>query len=491
MESTKSPSVELLGQQQPRLKVTPTAAAHDAADVIEMLACYGLVLDPWQQMALQCGLRLGDDGRWAADTVAICAPRQSGKGCLIEARALSGVMLFGEHTVAVSAHEARTTRLSFERVLAYLESYDDLRRRVRSVQRWVGREQIRLQDGSLIVFPARSRGALRGYTVDSLILDEAQYLTNALFEAVLPTLSARPRMQTRHLGTVPTHLGDGEVFGRLRAAALADSGDGRLCYLEWSADPGCDLDDREQWAQANPVLGRRISVDAVAAERRELSAEGFARERLGLWPVDRLEHVFPLEVWTALAAQGPLDGTPPSALAVDASPGRLLAVAGAWALDDSVLHVELLATDYVADPLQALQWVVVMWVILSSRCLGCAGVEPVEQAVEDFLAADLALAGGVVALPLQGGSELDGGDEEAAGFADRLEVAVHVDRSSAVAVAEHASVHLGAELAHLPAFVVGGELAGLAVEGLDFLGDGEVFVGDGLVGDTGVNHCHG
>ena len=358
MVLTRSPSGELLGQQEPRLKVTPTAAADDAADVIEMCACYGLVLDPWQQTALQCGLRLSGDGRWAADTVAVCAPRQSGKGCLIEARALSGVMLFGERTVAVSAHEARTTRLSFERVLAYLESYDDLRRRVRSVQRWVGREQIRLQDGSLIVFPARSRGALRGYTCDSLILDECQYLTDAQHEAVLPTLSARPNTQEWMLGTVPTHLGDGEVFGRLRAAALADSGDGRLCYLEWSADPGCDLDDREQWARANPALGRRISVDAVAAERRELSAEGFARERLGLWPVDRLEHVFPLEVWTALAAQGPPDGTPPSALAVDASPDRVLAVAGAWALDDSVLHVELLATDCVADPLQALQWVV-------------------------------------------------------------------------------------------------------------------------------------
>ncbi len=184
------------------------------------------------------------------------------------------MLLFGERTVAVSAHEARTTRLSFERVLAYLESYDDLRRRVSSVQRWVGREQIRFQDGSLIVFPARSRGALRGYTVDSLILDERQYLTDAQHEAVLPTLSARPNTQKWMLGTVPTHLGDGEVFGRLRAAALADSGDGRLCYLEWSADPGCDLDDREQWAQANPALGRRISVDAVAAERRERQRRG-------------------------------------------------------------------------------------------------------------------------------------------------------------------------------------------------------------------------
>jgi hypothetical protein len=36
-------------------------------------------------------------------------------------------------------------------------------------------------------------------------------------------------------------------------------------------------------------------------------------------------------------------------------------------------------------------------------------VEPVEDAVEDLLAAELALAGGVDALPLQGGAELDGG----------------------------------------------------------------------------------
>ena len=99
--------------------------------------------------------------------------------------------------------------------------------------------------------------------------------------------------------------------------------------------------------------------------------------------------------------------------------------------------------------------------------------------------------GGVVALALQGGAELDGGDEEGAGFADRLEVAVHLDGAGAVAVAEHAAVHLGAELAHLGAFGVGGQLAGLVVEGFDLLGDREVLVGDGLVGDAGVDHGHG
>jgi hypothetical protein len=110
------------------------------------------------------------------------------------------------------------------------------------------------------------------------------------------------------------------------------------------------------------------------------------------------------------------------------------------------------------------------------------GVEAVEDAVEDLLSADLALTGGVVTLSLQGGSELDGGDEEAAGFADGLEVAVHLDRSSAVPVAEHAPVHLSAKFAHFAAFVIAGELAGLAVECFDLLGDGEGLVGDGLVG---------
>lgn len=351
----KSPAVELLGQHQPRIKVMPTAPANDAADVVELCSAFGLELDGWQRIALESGLGVKPDGMHAAATVAVCAPRQSGKGCVIEARALAGLLLFGEQTIAVSAHEARTTRLSFERVLAYFDNYDDLRRRIKSVQRWVGREQIRLRDGSLLVFPARSRGALRGYSCDALILDEAQYLTNSQYEAVLPTLSARPNTQTWHLGTVPTHLGDGEVFGRLRSAALGPK-PGSLTYLEWSADPGCDLDDRQAWAQANPQLGRRIKVEAVAAERRELSDEGFARERLGLWPVDRVESVIDAEVWAGLAGPGPADGVKPTAIAVDSSPDRDLAIAAAW-VSDAGVHVELMSSAPSHDPLLALEFV--------------------------------------------------------------------------------------------------------------------------------------
>jgi len=83
----------------------------------------------------------------------------------------------------------------------------------------------------------------------------------------------------------------------------------------------------------------------------------------------------------------------------------------------------------------------------------------------------LAFTVGVVALGLQGGPELDG--------------------SGAVAVAEHASVHLAAQLAHLGAFVVGGKPAALVVKSFDLLGDGEVFLGNGFVRDPRVDHSHG
>ena len=79
----------------------------------------------------------------------------------------------------------------------------------------------------------------------------------------------------------------------------------------------------------------------------------------------------------------------------------------------------------------------VKW-ILSGGCV----VEAGEQSVEDLFPPDLALGVGVVALSLQGGAELDGGLEEGARLADRFEVAVQADGAGAVAVAEHACVHL-------------------------------------------------
>ena len=120
-------------------------------------------------------------------------------------------------------------------------------------------------------------------------------------------------------------------------------------------------------------------------------------------------------------------------------------------------------------------------------------VDSLDELVEDGGAFGLAVFLGVVALALEGGPELDGGLEVAAGFAGGFHPAVELDRACAQAVAEHAGVGFAAQLCHAGGFVVGGQLELLSVEGVDFLADGLVLAGHDAVSDAGVDqgHLHG
>ena len=61
-----------------------------------------------------------------------------------------------------------------------------------------------------------------------------------------------------------------------------------------------------------------------------------------------------------------------------------------------------------------------------------------------------------------------------------------LDGSGAVAVAEHAPAHLAAEFTHLAAFVASRDNCWVGHREPRLLGDVEVLLGDGLVGDPGV-----
>ena len=366
--------------------VVPPAAGSEAGDVVDLCAGYGLHLDEWQRIALEAGLGVDGSGLYVSDQVGVCATRQSGKGEIVVALLLGGLLLFGQDTIACSAHLAATTRISFERLLAYFENFDDLRRKVASVQKWVGREQIRLRTGQLVVFPARSAGALRGHSCSAVILDEAQYVSAAQYQAILPTMAAKANSQVWQLGTVPPRLGiDGEVFTRLRDKAL--SGDpGRVSWLEWSAAPGCDIDDRQAWAEANPALGGRISLEAVEAERVGLTEEAFRAERLGVWPVARVDDpVIAVEKWETAVGPPPPNGTRPAALGVDAGPDGSLAITAAWKLPTGKVHVELMDSRS-GDPLAALDYLIELSgfrrvpVVLDSASAATVLVPDLEQA---------------------------------------------------------------------------------------------------------------
>lgn len=78
-------------------------------------------LDEWQDVALEAAMGERADGRWASKFVGISAPRQNGKSQLIVARALAGVLLFGERMIIISAHETDTAREVWKRLIEVIE----------------------------------------------------------------------------------------------------------------------------------------------------------------------------------------------------------------------------------------------------------------------------------------------------------------------------------------------------------------------------------
>lgn len=309
----------------------PPHVSSAGIEAAEMAAAAGLILDPEQRLALDVILAERPDGRWAAFEVAIIAARQNLKTVTLEALVLADLFLFGSHLVIWTAHLFPTTMEAFRDLKRLIDNNDHLRRRVKKISEANGEESIELISGQRLLFRARSKSGGRGLSGDRVILDEAFALGASEMGSLLPTLSARPNPQVVYASSAGKATSD--VLRSVRDRGRA-GGDPSLAYVEWCAPvvpcaddrcdhregtPGCVLDDRDAWRQANPALGRRISVDHIASERRALPAEEFVRERLGWWeePVGA-QAGLPLNLWdasTAGTARGEL-----AALAVDVTP---------------------------------------------------------------------------------------------------------------------------------------------------------------------------
>jgi hypothetical protein len=322
-------------------------------EAVELAHEFGLELDDWQAWYLTCALAYVDGGRWESFEVGGTVPRQNGKGGIIEARVITGLFLLDELLLNYTAHEFKTAQEHFRRIDNLVEGAPlKYRKRVKAIRKASGAEAIELRDGSRLRFLARSQGSGRGFSGDVVFFDEAMILYAPTVGALLPTLSARAKVTTGgpqlwYTGTA----GHGEqalVLAGVRDRAVA-GGDPGLFYAEWAGGTpddhtgsGVDLDDREEWARANPALGSgRIELDFIERERAAMSDEDFARERLGLWGTGALHGAIDPDVWRAL---GDMDSRPTGqvALAVDVPPeGRRASIARAVLRPDGRVHVEV------------------------------------------------------------------------------------------------------------------------------------------------------
>lgn len=312
-------------------------------------------LDEWQDQALEAAMGERSDGRWASKFVGISAPRQNGKSQLIVARALAGVLLFGEKMIIISAHETDTAREVWKRLLDVVESNPTLEARVTGRMDAINREFLsfgRGADRQTIKLKARRSSGARGFSADCLLLDEGQILGKSAWGSIVPTMSARPNPQIWLFGTPPTEEDDPFAFTRVRDSSMVKKA--RHTWLEWAASPDDDFDSRETWAKANPAYGVRISEEACADDRAAMDDQQFAEERLGIWRVDKHRAVFTEAEWKALGSDGPAEGVKPAALAVDMSHGRQISVAACWHTDNDGLFGEEVWAG--ADSAAAVAW---------------------------------------------------------------------------------------------------------------------------------------
>lgn len=278
----------VIGNQQPRVKLEPKRAYSDGEDAANLASAYGLTPDEWQRTILCSWLGRDNNDKFTASRCGVVVPRQNGKNAILEIRELYGAAILGEK-ILHTAHEVKTARKAFLRVASFFENerdYPELVDLVVAIRKTNGQEAILLTTGGSIEFSARSKGAARGFSVDILICDEAQFLNDEQLEALMPTISAAPlgNPQIIMVGTPPDSNLGGEVFNRMRKDGNSGT-DEKLSWHEWSIDDmkSVDISDHQVWANCNPALGIRLDISVIEDEFKQMSPDGFARERLSYW----------------------------------------------------------------------------------------------------------------------------------------------------------------------------------------------------------------
>lgn len=241
----------------------------------------GIRYDLWQQGFLYLLLAKKADGRYACGTAGgvVSSCRQIGKTFTVG----SAILLLAaarQLKIIWTAHHTRTSDETFASLCSLAEQ-PRLKPYLAGIRRANGQQEIRLNNGSRIMFGARENGFGRGLTgVDMEIFDEAQILTVRALSNLVPITNTSPNPLIVFMGNPPKPGDPSDAFEEKRARALSSGG---VLYVEFSADRDADPDDREQWAKANPSYPERTDEDAIVRMRENLPTDAFRREALGIW----------------------------------------------------------------------------------------------------------------------------------------------------------------------------------------------------------------
>lgn len=306
----------------------------------------GLGFDWWQSQLGTVCLGYGDDGKYVATIggIGLSIPRQVGKTYFVLALLVVMCILFPGLQVVWTAHHLRTSTKTFTHLRGICR-----RKRVaphiKALRAANGEQQAEFTNGSMIMFGSRARGFGRGFDeVDVEVFDEAQILdTKSLEDMIAATNQARHEHGALlfFMGTPPRPTDPSDAFALRRSQAASGDTDDAI-WLEISADPESDPDDRSEWPSMNPSYPKRTPLESMLRLRRNLGDEdSWNREGRGIWDPVRSGGVIPGPSWATCGEEHSI-AVDRFALGVECGPDLAWAsVAFAGQRNDDKWHFEL------------------------------------------------------------------------------------------------------------------------------------------------------
>lgn len=372
-----------LGSETPRIwtkplrKLTPkTTLGFSVIEFAETVL--ELELLPWQKWLLIHMLELLPDNSLRFRTVIVLVARQNGKSTLSQIVALWFMYVYGVALVIGTAQDLDVAEEIWQGAVDLVEDTPDLDELKESVIRVNGKKALVLKTGERYKVKAANRRAGRGLSGDVILLDELrEHQSWDAWGAITKTTMARAMALVLALSNAGdatsvvlrylrkmchAALGDPDGINRdddpnallpggedddLEEVEFAlDEDDDSVAIFEWSAPPGCDIRDRDGWAQANPSLGYTITERTIASAARTDPEWIFRTEVLCQWSEGTLDGLFPPDSWEHSADESSKRAPDADvALCVDVSWDRSTSHIGlASKRADGNIHVELIAS---------------------------------------------------------------------------------------------------------------------------------------------------
>ena len=331
---------------------------------------------PWQKWlsihALEITGSFPDDWSFRFRYVIVLVSRQNGKTHWFKKLGIFFNYVLQTKLVIGTGQSLDKSNDTLEEAVDLIEETPILSAEFDKVLRGAGRREYILKGGERWKVVASNRKG-RGWSSDLILMDESREQTDWLgWSAISKTMLARPRailvtvsnagdttsVVLRHLRLqAHSQLGDPDGIADNRSALGGEDVDDSLGIFEWSAVPGCDIHDREAWAQANPSLGYGFLTEKALASACATDPEDvFRTECLCQWVESLLPQPFPAGAWEAgIDTKSFIAPESEIYYGIDMSTDRKwISIAACGQREDGNYHVEVIAR--VPDAAKAIEW---------------------------------------------------------------------------------------------------------------------------------------